>query len=237
MASPQTENGYTKIANEILEQIVKVPLNGTQLRIVTVVWRYTYGFNRKEHDISINFIANALNLKNTQYKQVSRELKRLIDIGVLVEITKPDKNKARRISFNKNYDVWTTKSSGLIKPEDKIDQREGAKKTIETLDELVPKEIKDKENIKTLDYQGFFESIWKLYPKKKGKGQVSETQKKKLYKIGIEEMTRAIERYKKEKTDTEMQFWQNGSTYFNSGYVDYLDENYTEIEEPRTRGW
>ena len=43
-------------------------------------------------------------------------------------------------------------------------------------------------------------------------------------------MTRAIERYKK---GLEAEPWrkpQNGSTFFNSGYVDYLDENY---EEPK----
>jgi hypothetical protein len=33
-------------------------------------------------------------------------------------------------------------------------------------------------------YVDFFEQIWRLYPKKEGKGQISDTQKKKLYSIG-----------------------------------------------------
>ena len=73
-----------------------------------------------------------------------------------------------------------------------------------------------------------FESIWKLYPKKEGKGQVSETKKKELYKLGFEQIERCIERYKKAKVGTDKQFLQNGSTFFNSGYVDYLDCNYAE---------
>lgn len=72
----------------------------------------------------------------------------------------------------------------------------------------------------------FFESIWGLYPKKEGKGQVSDAQKNKLYLIGIEEVTRAINRYIEAKKGTEKQFLKQGSTFFNSGYIDYLDENY-----------
>ena len=71
-----------------------------------------------------------------------------------------------------------------------------------------------------------FERLWSLYPNKKGKGQVSDTAKKKLLKIGHEELERAIQRY---KTELEKEDWrkpQYGSTFFNSGYVDYLDENY-----------
>jgi len=41
MANPQKENGYTPVANEILDELVKLPLNGTQLRIICVVWRFT----------------------------------------------------------------------------------------------------------------------------------------------------------------------------------------------------
>jgi hypothetical protein len=74
-----------------------------------------------------------------------------------------------------------------------------------------------------------FEKVWDLYPNKKGKGQVSDTKKKALLKIGEEELTRAIERYKKHLDANSS--WlkpQNGSTFFNSGYVDYLDENYVK---------
>ena len=87
---------------------------------------------------------------------------------------------------------------------------------------------KNVKNIKNNTLVDFFDQIWKLYPKKEGKGQVSLTQKKKLYNIGLEEMTRAIERYKKAKEGTDRKYLQNGSTFFNSGYVDYLDANYED---------
>lgn len=88
-------------------------------------------------------------------------------------------------------------------------------------DESKKDEKKKKENKTITD---FFESVWLLYPEKKGKGQVSDTQKAKLHAIGYDEIKRCIDRYKADKEDWKK--WQNGSTFFNSGYIDYLDENY-----------
>ena len=80
------------------------------------------------------------------------------------------------------------------------------------------------------DISDFFEQIWLLYPCKKGKGQVSDSKKKTLFNIGLEEMTRAIQRYKDDLAKEDWRKPQNGSTFFNSGYVDYLDANYTPLE-------
>lgn len=80
------------------------------------------------------------------------------------------------------------------------------------------------------DINNFFEQIWKLYPSKKGKGQVSDKTKKKLYEVGIDEITRSIHRYQDELKKDNWRVPQNGSTFFNSGYVDYLDINYSPSE-------
>lgn len=79
-----------------------------------------------------------------------------------------------------------------------------------------------------------FERLWKLYPNKKGKGQVSDAKKKLLYKIGEEHIQRALQRYLDGlEKDASWRKPQNGSTFFNSGYVDYLDENYEKPPEPK----
>lgn len=84
------------------------------------------------------------------------------------------------------------------------------------------------------DAAALFERLWLLYPEKKGKGQIKDKQKIRLAEVGEDEMVRAIDRYKNGlKKDT----WrkpQNGSTFFNSGYVDYLDDNYHREEESGT---
>ena len=91
------------------------------------------------------------------------------------------------------------------------------------------------ENKNTLckaDALALFERLWKLYPSKKGKGQVSDSKKMKLLQIGFDEMERAIKRYEAElKKDADWRQPQNGSTFFNSGYIDYLDANYEESKD------
>lgn len=86
------------------------------------------------------------------------------------------------------------------------------------------------------DVSELFEKLWKLYPVKKGKGQISDAKKIKLFQIGFDEMSRAIERYIRELGKDDWRKPQNGSTFFNSGYIDYLDENYVPGEEKKTRG-
>ena len=78
-----------------------------------------------------------------------------------------------------------------------------------------------------------FETLWKMFPNKKGKAQVTDKDKLKLFEIGLEEMNRAVNRYKSElEKDKEWRKPQNGSTFFHSGYVDYLDANYEESKQP-----
>lgn len=75
-----------------------------------------------------------------------------------------------------------------------------------------------------------FERLWELYPSKRGKSSVTAESKVKLFEIGFNEMSRAIERYKHELKINSWQHIQYGSTFFNHGYVDYLDENYSSSE-------
>lgn len=99
----------------------------------------------------------------------------------------------------------------------------------ETLD---IEEEDDGENEKTLNE--FFNEVWKLYPIKKGKGAVSKTQKRKLKRIGYDQLKRCVDRYVEQmrREGAETRYYKNGSTFFNSGYVDFLDENYADSDRP-----
>jgi phage replication O-like protein O len=101
LADVQLEHGYTKIANEILERMALTKLSPIQYRLIFVIWRYTYGFNRKEHSFSLNFLSEA-----TQYdkRQLQRELVKLEQRKIILQKVQP--GKPRIISFNKNYDEW-----------------------------------------------------------------------------------------------------------------------------------
>lgn len=82
-----------------------------------------------------------------------------------------------------------------------------------------------------------FEELWSLYPNKKGKAQVTAKMKAKLLKIGRDQMKRAISRYATElKKDSDWRSPQNGSTFFSTGYTDYLDNNYTPYVRKTSAG-
>jgi len=52
MSNPQIENGYTRIANELLEAIIKHPFSRREYAVLMCIIRCTYGFNKKEDAIS-----------------------------------------------------------------------------------------------------------------------------------------------------------------------------------------
>ena len=74
MANPQIENGYTAVANEILDNLYKLSLNGTELKVISCIFRYTFGFHRKSHKLSASFIAR---WGNCDLRAVKRALKKL----------------------------------------------------------------------------------------------------------------------------------------------------------------
>lgn len=104
MSNVQLENGYTRIANEILEEIAKIKLSPTQYRLLFIIWRFTYGFSRNEHTISLSFFSQASGCNS---RQIQRELKRLEERKVIFQNIKS--GSYRKITFNKNHDEWIGK--------------------------------------------------------------------------------------------------------------------------------
>ena len=165
--------------------------------------------------------------------QVRTALKKLKDTGY---ISTKSTNKYTIYTVN-DYQKYidcgqvaetTTEENTMVENGTKMEQTE--EKVKETCEKS--KENCEKSNKKAINE--CFERLWKKYPSKKGKGQVSDTKKKVLYQIGEEHIQRALERYLDGlEKDASWRKPQNGSTFFNSGYVDYLDENYEKPPEPK----
>lgn len=84
MASPQLENGYTRIANELLEATARFPFTGSQLRLILFLWRKTYGFHKKIDRISISQWQLGTGLNE---RTIRREIKRLQKMNVLQQVS------------------------------------------------------------------------------------------------------------------------------------------------------
>lgn len=101
MADVQPEYGYTKVADALLEQTARIKLSPTQYRIILLVWRYTYGFGRKEHNMSLTFLEEGTGCDK---RSIQRELSRLEERKIIFQRIK--NGAYRYIKFNKNYDEW-----------------------------------------------------------------------------------------------------------------------------------
>jgi phage replication O-like protein O len=222
---PQLENGYTKIADAILENMSKAKLNGTQFRILLIVWRSTYGWGKKSFALSESYLSEATGIHK---QQIKRELKAMIDLGVLIETKAPTFNTSREIQFNKHY-LNSTEVAKKI-PVNKLDTSTGSELDTPTGSELDTQNRHINKQInKQTEINDFFQSCWSMYPRKEGKGSVSDKTKKERFKLG-DEFIRCIERYKEKlnHNKTESKFIMKGSTFWNSGYVDYLDSSQEE---------
>jgi len=96
MANPQRENGYTAIANELLEVFIFTKFSDYQRRVILAIWRKTYGFNKKE-----DWIANSqfVSLTGMNKGNVSRALNELVTGKVVIR-------RDNKVSVNKDWEEW-----------------------------------------------------------------------------------------------------------------------------------
>lgn len=97
------DSNYTKMDNTLLEAIYKKKFTAVEIRTILLVSRYTFGFHRESHSISISFIAKALNCSS---RYISKALNQLVKKNVLIIISEYSKNKSRELKINKEYCSW-----------------------------------------------------------------------------------------------------------------------------------
>jgi len=96
VASPQVKNGHTRIANEILEHLMRLHLSSNQWQVLLCIIRKTYGFHRKVDYIANFQIVEATGLCKTV---VSRTLNTLNGMKVI-------DRKGKHIGFQKDWERW-----------------------------------------------------------------------------------------------------------------------------------
>jgi phage replication O-like protein O len=96
MARPQLENGYTRLANELIEALMRTNLSAYQSRVLWAIWRKTYGFQKKEEWITLDKFIEMTGLKKPH---LSRTLSELLARNMITRI-------GNKTSFNKDYQGW-----------------------------------------------------------------------------------------------------------------------------------
>lgn len=139
MASPQKENGYTPIANEIMEALAKIRIPGEARQVLDIILRMTYGYHKKLSVISTLKFMQLTGLSRSCVYKVRRKLKEIN----LITISKKGDSQLLTYSFQKDYHKWilSPKKDTISKKGDTYLQKRT--KTISKKgDSLIVKDIK-----------------------------------------------------------------------------------------------
>jgi len=96
MASPQTEDGYTEIANELLEAIIKTPMSDYEHRVFWLIVRKTYGYKKKSDWISQKQIVEYTGILK---QHVSRTINKLYKKNMIIK-------EGKNLAVQKDYEQW-----------------------------------------------------------------------------------------------------------------------------------
>ncbi len=157
MANPQLEDGYTQIADTIIEALARFRLSGHESQCLWFIIRKTFGFQKKTDMIALSQFSQGTNLPRPK---VCNALKKLKTRGLI--IAQKGNSKGNIYKFNKDFDQWKSL------PKRGITQKGSPQKG----NQVVPKRG---HTIKTLTIENKdnmlerFEEFWKTYSKKKAK--------------------------------------------------------------------
>lgn len=100
----------------------------------------------------------------------------------------------------------------------------------EEVKEEVAEEVKEKKE----ELKDFLNSICDLYPNNNGKNRISEKKIKELMKVGYDNLKISVNRYlhcvQVERDGGFNRGYKDCSTFFNTGYKDYLDGEYKPVD-------
>ncbi len=108
--SAQLENGYTRIANEVLENLVNTPLLGAEFQVLLFIIRKTYGYNKKQDRISFTQFEKGTGISR---QTINKTIKNLVAKGMIVKIYLPEGNIG--YTFIKDQEKWVVKTHLLVK--------------------------------------------------------------------------------------------------------------------------
>lgn len=102
MAAPQAENGFTRIANDILEALARIRIPGEARQILDVILRKTYGWGKKEDHISLSQFHEATGIKKPS---IIRAIKQLLAMKLII-VSEKANAKGQVYAFKKDFDSW-----------------------------------------------------------------------------------------------------------------------------------
>lgn len=158
--------------------------------LFTCVLAYVAGDGLPEMDgmtqMAFSFIKSRLDRDSAAYED---KIKKRSEAGLLGGRPKANESKQKQTKAKK--------ANAFSEKQTKANESKQKQNNPDTVPVTVPVSVINKNILcKSADADALFERLWKLYPCKRGKAQVSKANKMHLLDIGFDELQRAIDRYK-----------------------------------------
>ena len=108
MADVQLENGYTRIANELLEAFGMFNFNTGQYTMLWLLLRLSYGCGKKTATLRNWADASVVGIERQKCKPILKQLEKDLVIGVDWQ--------TKTIGINKDYDNWLVSKKEIVDP-------------------------------------------------------------------------------------------------------------------------
>ena len=160
MAKPQLEDGYTRIANEVLEHLMRLHLSPNQWRVLLCIVRKTCGFHKK-----VDYIANSQIVEATGLCKavVSRAVKGMESRHIITR-------RGKLLGIEEDWELWQK----LAEP---LTNKKLAIPSTKVSSCAVTQKIKDnvqKKKQKKEDITKSFNIFWGAYPRKVAKADAEK---------------------------------------------------------------
>lgn len=169
----QLEDGYTRIADTLLDALCIADFTAREFRVVNFIIRQTYGWNCKAKRMSASFIAPGTGLHESDCSKVLNELIRR-------NVVLRHGGSRSPVSLNKHVELWeasenSKKQAPIKRPESGQDAlAESGQDALTKKDRKDKRVLSTKEHVvlgkksstKSQPYPEEFEACWKAYPKR-----------------------------------------------------------------------
>ncbi len=246
MKIPKLANGYTRIANEIMDELSKIRIPGRARQVLDFILRKTYGWHKKTATISLSQFTEGTGMSKIS---VCKGLNKLLDMNLITKkgnaksyFTKKGNDYDITYGLQKEYNRWNcvTLPKKVMTPTLPKKETLRYQKRKSTLPKKVTPPLKDKSNKDKERYTKDFLAFYQKYPIKKSKSKAFESWNKLKKSNNLPDLPVILTAIDQQTKEKEIKIsagkfcpeWKHPSTWLNQKcWEDEVDLRKTEIND------
>jgi phage replication O-like protein O len=133
--SPQLEDGFTPVANPIMEALARTQLSGYEWRVLLFLLRKTYGWSKKSDRIALSQFVDGTGICQ---RRIIEAVNSLVAKNIIHKTSAEKRtSKGREYAFNKHYGSWVLVRKSAVRKSASAEKRTSlVRKSADTTDTL-----------------------------------------------------------------------------------------------------